>query len=81
MHSPSAYALRTLDRYYIILVRTLEHIILAKRVLNITYVYICYCFFTNEKEAMMTLLLTMLVSSGGDSSRPSRAAQSRTRAM
>ena len=40
MHSPSARALRHLDRYYIILVRTLKHLIPAKCAINITYIYI-----------------------------------------
>ena len=40
MHSPSARALRHLDRYYIILVRTLKHLIPAKCAINITYLFI-----------------------------------------
>ena len=39
MHSPSARALRHLDRYYIILVRTLKHLIPAKCAINITYMH------------------------------------------
>ena len=42
MHSPSARALLHLDRYYIILVRTLKHLIPAKCAINITYRYIYY---------------------------------------
>ena len=37
MHLPSARAIRTLDRYYVILVLILKHLILAECVLNITY--------------------------------------------
>ena len=37
MHSPSARALRHLDRYCIVLVRTLKHVSPAKCVITITY--------------------------------------------
>ena len=37
MHSPSAHALRHLDRYCIVLVRTLKHVSPAKCVITITY--------------------------------------------
>ena len=54
MHSPSARALRHLDCYYIILVRTLKHLIPAKCAINITYtcirmytyVYTCIRMYT-----------------------------------
>ena len=37
MHSPSARALHHLERYCIILVHTLKHLIPVKFVINITY--------------------------------------------
>ena len=40
MHLPSAGALRALDRYCIILVHTLKHLLPAKCVINITYTLI-----------------------------------------
>ena len=42
MHSPSTHALRHLDRYCIVLVRTLKHVSPAKCVITITYNYIYY---------------------------------------
>ena len=44
MHSPSARALRHLDRYCIVLVRTLKHVSPAKCVITITYVC-CECVY------------------------------------
>ena len=42
MHSPSARALRHLDRYCIVLVRTLKHVSPAKCVITITNVWYNY---------------------------------------
>ena len=47
MHSPSARALRHLDRYCIVLVCTLKHVSPAKCVITITYNY-----YTNAHEEL-----------------------------
>ena len=49
MHSPSARALRHLDRYYIILVRTLKHLIPAKCAINITYKLYIYIYIVTAR--------------------------------
>ena len=49
MHSPSARALRHLDRYCIVLVRTLKHVSPAKCVITITYVFIAIVACTKVK--------------------------------
>ena len=63
MHSPSARALHHLERYCIILVHTLNHLMPGKCVINITYYGLeCYISLTlpGTKAWIVTVPLHLL---------------------
>ena len=58
MHSPSARALRHLDRYCIVLVRTLKHVSPAKCVITITYYRFYICCYGTSNNVKIVFILT-----------------------
>ena len=64
MHSPSARVLHHLDRYCIVLVRTLKHISPAKCDIT-TPEYICNCVLACYNTIVTSLQTTQAVQHGG----------------